>query len=102
MITLHYDKTSKVVVCELGVLGHLGPKRPHQEKLAILTKTSNNISLSCIIFCAETSKYSRYTYCLQEEYTRFSLEVLGQFGLENPKQKVSNIHKIFLNYTNFS
>ena len=64
------------------------------------------------IFCAKmsTSRHSHYTYCLQEGAIRFGLrvsahfrlEVSRYFGIENLKKKISNIHKDFLNYTNFS
>ena len=55
-------------------------------------------------------QYQHYTHCLQEESKHFGLrvslhfclEVYGQFGIENQKQKISNICKDCLNHTNFS
>ena len=34
--------------------------------------------------------------------THVGLHILRQFGIENHKQKISNIHKDFLNYINVS
>ena len=58
---------------------------------------------SCITFYAKIYRYFHYTYCLHEESTHFGLglsvhfdlEVAGHFGIENCKQKLSNIHKDF-------
>ena len=79
-----------------------------QEKSAIFTNILNYTNFSCI--CIKMLQYSHYTYCLQEQSTHFGLRVLthfslgasGQFGIENQKQKVNDIHKYFLNYINFS
>ena len=51
---------------------------------------------------------SHFTYCLQEEWAHFGVRLLtyfcqkglGQFEIEN-KQKICNIHKMFLNFINF-
>ena len=65
-----------------------------------LIKIVNYSKSSYIVFYSKLSKYSHFTYCLQEELTQvslFSLELVEQFGIENHKQKISNTHKGFLN-----
>ena len=41
----------------------------------------------------------KLTPCSLRVSTHFGVEVAEQFGID--KQKISNIHKDFLNYTNF-
>ena len=95
------------------VMWHFGQKK-HKEKLAIFTKIVNYTNFPCIYFhptfYTNMSGYSNYKHCLQEESTHsnlmisahFGLEVSGQFDIKNCKQKISNILKYVLNYTNFS
>ena len=96
------------LICELGVSGDFGSKKI-TEKSAIFTKVLNYAKTSGIIFCPKMYQSFQCTYCLQKELTHlsvmvvthFGLKVLGQFGMENRKQKNSNILKDFLNYTIF-
>lgn len=80
-----------------------------QEKLTTFTKILSYTKPSSIIFYAIISQFSYCAYSTQEESTHFGLMVLtriglvitGQFIIENHKQKISNIPKDFLNYTDF-
>ena len=105
---------SDIVACELGVVGNFWPEKSQAKVLNQMSfePSEFNTKSSGIIFCAKMSWYSNYKYCLQEESTHFGERVSTRliwgtfwsgihFSIENYKRKISNIHKYFLNYTNF-
>ena len=93
----------------LGNIGTFRAQKFTQEKSAIFTKISSNTQALYIIFYTKLFQYFHYAYCIQEESMHsnlkvpmhFGVEVWGKFGIENHKQKVSNIRKSFLSYTTY-
>ena len=70
-----------------------------QDKLAIFSNIFDLYQLLCKMFCTKMFRYSRYTYCLQKDSTRFGLEVSAQFEPKNQQylQRFLELFQLFIN-----
>ena len=75
----------------------------HTRKISKIHKDSELYQLFMHNFLYQNvPRFPLYILFILEESTHFGLELVGQFGIKNEKRKISNVHKDFLNCTNFS
>ena len=70
-----FKRTSDCINMCIGCIGTVWVQKTIKEKSAIFRKISNYTKLSCIIFCTKMSRYSYYTYWLQEKLIHFGRRV---------------------------